>query len=163
MASFRIGQGYDAHKLVESRPLILCGVNIPFEKGLLGHSDADVAVHALVDALLGALALGDIGTHFPDSSPAYKGADSMKLLAATLQLEAFSAWEISNVDITIVAQSPKLAPHVQAMRETLSKGLGIDVSCVSVKAKTTEGMGFCGTGEGIEAFAIALLAKKQAV
>ncbi len=154
---FRIGQGYDAHRLVEGRPLILCGVEIPFEKGLLGHSDADVATHALIDALLGALALGDIGRHFPDSDPKFKGADSVKLLEAALQLEGFQGWRIGNVDLTIVAQRPKLAPFVESMRERLASAMGVPVSCVSVKAKTTEGMGFCGSGEGIEAFASALL------
>jgi len=159
MIEFRVGQGYDAHRLVEGRKLILCGVEIPFEKGLLGHSDADVAAHALTDALLGALALGDIGTHFPDSDPAFKGSDSLKLLSAALQLDGFKGWSISNVDITIVAQRPKLAPCVLAMRERLATALGVDASRVSVKAKTTEGMGFCGTGEGIEAFASALLVR----
>jgi 2-C-methyl-D-erythritol 2,4-cyclodiphosphate synthase len=159
---FRIGQGYDAHRLVEGRKLILCGVEVPFEKGLLGHSDADVATHALIDALLGALALGDIGSHFPDSSPDFKDADSVKLLERALHLEGFRGWTVGNVDLTIVAQRPKLAPYVGAMRTRLAKALGVAESCVSVKAKTTEGMGFCGSGEGIEAFASALLRKTDA-
>lgn len=158
---FRIGQGYDAHRLVEGRPLILCGIAVPFEKGLLGHSDADVATHALIDALLGALALGDIGRHFPDSDPKYKGADSVGLLKETLRLDAFKDWDIANVDLTIVAQRPKLAPFIEPMRERLAGALGISPARVSVKAKTTEGMGFCGSGEGIEAFASALLSGKS--
>ena len=154
---FRIGQGYDAHKLVEGRPLILCGVQIPFEKGLLGHSDADVAVHALIDALLGALALGDIGCHFSDSDSRYKGADSVKLLQETLRFDAFAKWRIANIDLTIVAQKPKLAPYVDSMRARLAEASGLSMEQISVKAKTTEGMGFCGSGEGMEAFASALL------
>ena len=158
---FRVGHGYDAHRLSEGRRLVLCGVDIPFEKGLLGHSDADVAVHALIDALLGALALGDIGGRFPDSDDAYKDADSVSLLERVLSDKAFSSWTVSNVDITIVAQRPKIAPHVAAMRARLSVALGIPVDRVSVKGKTTEGMGFCGTGEGIEAFAVAALESRS--
>jgi len=154
---FRVGHGYDAHRLEEGRKLILCGVEIPFEKGLLGHSDADVATHALIDALLGALALGDIGRLFPDSDDAFKGADSVKLLEKALSAEAFSSWTVSNVDLTIVAQRPKIAPYVEAMRATLAKALGVSIDKISVKGKTTEGMGFCGSGEGIEAFAVACL------
>ena len=156
---FRSGNGYDAHRLVEGRKLILCGVEIPFEKGLLGHSDADVAAHALADSLLGALALGDIGAWFPDSDPKFKDADSISLLSQIVSSEPFSLWRISNADITIVAQRPKLAPYVQAMRERLSAALKIELSRISVKAKTTESMGFCGRGEGIESFASALLEK----
>jgi 2-C-methyl-D-erythritol 2,4-cyclodiphosphate synthase len=161
MASpFRTGQGYDAHRLTEGRKLILCGVEIPFEKGLLGHSDADVAVHALIDALLGALALGDIGRHFPDSDAAFKDADSVELLTRVLRLPAFASWEIGNIDLTIVAQRPKLAPYIEAMRERMAVALAVEPSSVSVKAKTTEGMGFCGSGEGIEAFAVVALFKR---
>ncbi len=150
---FRVGQGYDAHRLAEGRKLVLCGVEIPFEKGLLGHSDADVAAHALIDALLGALALGDIGRWFPDSDAAYKGADSVKLLQRVLADKAFSAWALSNADITIVAQRPKIAPYVEAMRRKLAEAMDVPLDRISVKGKTTEGMGFCGSGEGIEAFA----------
>jgi len=155
---FRIGNGYDAHKLVEGRKLILCGVEIPFEKGLLGHSDADVAVHALIDAILGALALSDIGRLFPDSDMKFKDADSIKLIETAMSLDALRGWTIGNVDITIIAQRPKLSPFNDAMRARLAKALKTDVSRISVKAKTTEGMGFCGRGEGIEAHASVLLA-----
>lgn len=156
---FRIGHGYDAHRLVEGRELILCGVKIPFEKGLLGHSDADVATHALIDALLGAAAAGDIGRLFPDSDPSFKDADSIELLKKALSNAAFSNYEVSNVDLTVVAQRPKLAPYVQSMRERLAVAMEIPPERVSVKAKTTEGMGFCGTGEGVESFAVVLLEK----
>jgi len=154
---FRIGHGYDAHRLAEGRKLVLCGVEIPFEKGLLGHSDADVAAHALIDALLGALAIGDIGRLFPDSDDAFKGADSVKLLERALSTEPFASWTVSNVDLTIVAQRPKIAPYVEEMRAKLAKALGVAVDRVSIKGKTTEGMGFCGSGEGMEAFAVACL------
>ncbi len=158
---FRIGHGYDAHRLVEGRGLVLCGVKIPFEKGLLGHSDADVAAHALTDALLGALALGDIGKLFPDNDPSFKDADSIELLKKALSNVAFSNYEVSNVDLTVVAQRPKLAPHIPAMRERLASAMKIPPERVSVKAKTTEGMGFCGTGEGIESFAVVLLETRR--
>lgn len=159
MNIFRTGQGYDAHRLENGRKLILCGVEIPYDRGLFGHSDADVAAHALTDALIGSLALGDIGSFFPDSDPAYKNADSMKLLEKALSHPSFSGWKISNVDLTIVAQQPKIAPYVPQMRTRIAKILGIPLDCVSVKGKTTEGMGFCGRGEGIEAFASVLIYK----
>ncbi len=156
---FRIGQGCDVHRLVEGRPLILCGVRIPCEKGLLGHSDADVAVHALIDALIGALALGDIGTFFPDTDPQYRGADSMDLLRRTLSHPAFSSWTICNLDLTIITQKPRLAPHILPMRNSLAAGLNLPVDRISIKAKTNEGMGFVGRHEGMEARACVLLAK----
>ena len=151
----RIGHGYDVHRLVEERKLILCGVEITYEKGLLGHSDADVATHAVMDALLGAAALGDIGKHFPDSDPAYKGADSLKLLA--LVREKIAPYEIENLDVTILCQRPKLAPHIPQMAENLARVLGLDVTQVNVKATTEEGLGFTGSGEGIAAHAVTLL------
>ena len=151
----RIGHGYDVHRLVEERKLILCGVEITYEKGLLGHSDADVATHAVMDALLGAAALGDIGKHFPDSDPAYNGADSLKLLA--LVREKIAPYEIENLDVTILCQRPKLAPHIPQMAENLARVLGLDVTQVNVKATTEEGLGFTGSGEGIAAHAVTLL------
>ena len=155
----RIGQGYDSHRFAAGRDLILCGVKIPFELGLAGHSDADAPVHALIDALLGALALGDIGHFFPDTDPRWKGADSLELLRLTLAAPAFSGWKIGNVDLTIITQKPKLAPHIPAMRKNLAAALGIGIGRVSVKAKTNEGMGFTGRLEGLEAQAAALLVK----
>jgi 2-C-methyl-D-erythritol 2,4-cyclodiphosphate synthase len=152
---FRIGHGYDAHRLVEGRSLILGGVLVPFDKGLEGHSDADVAVHALIDALLGAAALGDIGMHFPDSDARYKGANSLDLLREVVKM--LEGYIICNVDITIIAQSPKLAPYIPLMREDLTWILGIDPAQVSVKATTEEHMGFTGSGEGISAHAVVLL------
>lgn len=156
-AAWRVGTGYDAHRLVEGRKLILCGVDIPFEKGLLGHSDADVALHALMDALLGAAALGDIGKHFPDSDPQYKDISSLELLKKVRELLEINGFKAGNADVTIVCQRPKLAPFMQAMRDNIARALGVDVSCVSVKATTTEGMGFEGAGEGISAQAVALV------
>ena len=153
----RIGHGYDVHRLVEGRKLILGGVKIPFEKGLLGHSDADVLTHAVMDALLGAAALGDIGKHFPDSDPAYKGADSLALAREVTNLLHAKNYRIGNVDATILAQAPKLAPHIPLMRENLALALGIPVDAVSVKATTEEGLGFTGNGEGIAAHAVCLL------
>lgn len=153
----RIGHGYDVHKLVEGRPLILGGVNIPHEKGLLGHSDADVLAHAISDALLGAVALGDIGKHFPDTDPAYAGADSLKLARAVVELVAEKGYRPVNVDATILCQAPKLAPHIQAMRQNLADALQMDVEDVSVKATTEEHLGFTGAGEGIAVHAVALL------
>ena len=153
----RIGHGYDVHRLVVGRDLILGGVNIPFEKGLLGHSDADVLTHAVMDALLGAAALGDIGKHFPDSDPAYKGADSLMLTREVATLLWVKNYRIGNVDATILAQAPKLAPHIPQMRENLAKALGIPMDAVSIKATTEEGLGFTGTGEGIAAHAVCLL------
>lgn len=156
----RIGHGYDVHRLVEGRPLIIGGVNIPHEKGLLGHSDADVLTHAVMDALLGALALGDIGKHFPDTDPEWKGADSLKLAAHVRALVCRNGWSISNVDATILAQAPKLAPHIPAMREKLAATLGIDTDRVSVKATTEEHLGFTGEKLGIAAHAVCLLVKE---
>ena len=153
----RIGFGYDVHALTEGRKLILGGVNIPHEKGLLGHSDADVLIHAIMDALLGAAALGDIGKHFPDTDPKYKGADSLKLLEAVKDL--IKPYKVSNLDATIVAQAPKLAPHIEAMRKNIADTLEVDISTVSVKATTTEKLGFCGRKEGIEAQAVCILTK----
>lgn len=147
----RIGTGYDVHRLVPERKLILCGVEIPSELGLLGHSDADVAVHALMDAILGALALGDIGKLFPDSDPQYKGADSMKLLAHVIFLMEERRFALGNLDITIIAERPKLAKHIPAMRETLASAFGCDISQVSVKATTEEGLGLAGNGIGAQA------------
>ncbi len=153
----RIGHGYDVHKLTEGRELYLCGVKIDYEKGLLGHSDADVALHALCDAMLGAAALGDIGKHFPDSDEKYKGISSMILLEKTKKLIADHGLAMENADITIVCQKPKLAPYIAEMRNNISKVLGVDVSDVNVKATTTEGLGFEGEGLGISSTAIVLL------
>ncbi len=158
--NIRIGQGYDSHRFTPERALILCGVKIPFELGLAGHSDADAPVHALIDALLGALALGDIGYFFPDNDPRWKGADSLNLLKLTLENPAFSAWQVGNVDLTIIAQKPKLAPHIEAMRKNLAAALAVPLDRVSVKAKTNEGMGFTGRLEGLEAQAAVLLFRK---
>lgn len=153
----RIGTGYDVHRLVEDRKLILGGVEIPYEKGLLGHSDADVLVHAVMDALLGAAALGDIGGHFPDSDPRYEGADSLALLREVCRILREAGFEPGNVDATIVAQAPKLAPHIPAMRRNIAAAMGLDASCVSVKATTEERLGFTGEGLGIAAQAAALI------
>ena len=154
---FRIGQGYDSHRLTQGRELILCGVRIPFELGLAGHSDADAPVHALIDALLGALALGDIGRHFPDTDPRWAGADSLSLLRLVLAKQEFSAWRPGNVDLTIIAQKPKLAPYIETMRRNLADAMDLPPDRVSIKAKTNEGMGFTGRLEGIEAQAVVLL------
>lgn len=153
----RIGHGYDVHRLVEGRKLIIGGVDIPFEKGLLGHSDADVLVHAVMDALLGAAAMGDIGLHFPDNDPGYEGADSIKLLERVGDILESDLYYVENIDATILAQAPKMRPHIDAMRENIANALRIDVSCVNVKATTEEGLGFTGTGEGIAAHAVCLL------
>lgn len=153
----RIGHGYDVHRLVEGRRLVLGGVDIPWEKGLLGHSDADVLSHALMDALLGAAALGDIGHLFPDNDPAYEGADSIRLLEKVTAVLAENGYRVGNVDCTVIAQRPKLAPHIRNMRERLAKAMGTDVSRVSVKATTEEGLGFSGEGLGIAAHAVALI------
>ncbi len=155
--TMRIGHGYDVHKLVEGRDLILGGVKIPYEKGLLGHSDADVLAHAVMDAVLGAAALGDIGKHFPDTDPAYKGADSLELTRHVARLIQEQGLTIQNVDSTILCQAPKLAPHIQTMRENLAQALGVQVSQVSVKATTEEKLGFTGQGQGIAVHAVALL------
>jgi 2-C-methyl-D-erythritol 2,4-cyclodiphosphate synthase len=157
----RIGQGFDVHALVEGRRLVIGGVDIPYEKGLAGHSDADVLLHAVCDALLGAAGLGDIGTHFPDSDPRYKGADSRKLLFEVRQLVRDRGFHVANVDATIIAQAPRMAPHIPAMRANLAADLGVDADAVNVKAKTTEKLGFVGRGEGIAAEAIVLLTKDE--
>lgn len=151
----RVGCGYDVHKLVEERKLILCGVEVPYELGLLGHSDADVALHALMDALLGAAALGDIGKHFPDTDERFKGADSMKLTEHVVGLLAERGWQINNVDVTIIAQRPKLASFIPAMRANVARVLGVEEEAVNVKATTTEKLGFTGRGEGIASEAVA--------
>ena len=153
----RIGQGFDAHRFSDSGRLVLGGVEIPFNKGMQAHSDGDVVIHALCDAILGALALGDIGQHFPDSSNEYKGIDSRILLQRVVELMQQQHYRINNIDITIVAQAPKLAPHLPAMREILAQDLHSDVNSVSLKATTTEQMGFTGRGEGIAAMAVVLL------
>ncbi|MGD1066678.1 MAG: 2-C-methyl-D-erythritol 2,4-cyclodiphosphate synthase [Vulcanimicrobiaceae bacterium] len=153
----RVGHGFDAHRLVEGRPFILGGVRVPFEKGPLGHSDADVLAHAISDALLGACALGDLGAHFPDTDPQWKGADSLRLLAACHELAVRHGWTIANIDATVVVQLPKLAPHVPAIRDALADILGLDVERISVKAKTSEGMGYTGDGTGIAAYAVVLV------
>lgn len=153
----RVGQGCDIHALVPGRRLIIGGVDIPHSAGLLGHSDADVLLHALIDALLGAAALGDIGRHFPDTDERYRGADSRVLLRATAGLLAQAGWKVSNIDSTIVAQQPKMAPHIPAMVRNIAADLGIPVGCVNVKAKTAERLGFEGRCEGISAEAVALI------
>ena len=153
----RIGSGYDVHRLVPGRRCIICGVDIPHDRGLLGHSDADVALHALSDALLGAAALGDIGHLFPDTDPAYAGADSRVLLRHVVTLLRDRGYRVGNVDVTIIAQDPKMAPHITAMRENIAADLDIAVDSVSVKATTTERLGFTGRSEGIAAHAVALL------
>ena len=153
----RIGMGYDVHKLVEGRDLIVGGVKIPHEKGLLGHSDADVLLHAISDALLGAAALGDIGKHFPDTDPKYKGADSLVLLQEVGKLLENECYIIENIDATIIAQAPKMRPHIDTMRQNIANALSIDISQVNVKATTEEGLGFTGSGEGISSQAICLL------
>ena len=156
----RIGYGYDVHALCEGRKLILGGVEIPHPVGLLGHSDADVLVHAIMDALLGAAALGDIGKHFPDTDPKYKGADSLALLKEVVRLITDKGYTISNIDSTVVAQAPKLAPFIEKMRENIAVASGLDICCVSVKATTTEHLGFEGRKEGISAIAAVLLLQK---
>ena len=153
----RIGHGYDVHRLVENRRLILGGVEIPWEKGLLGHSDADVLTHALMDALLGAAALGDIGHLFPDKDPAYEGADSIRLLKTVCQVLEEKGYRVGNVDCTVIAQRPKLAPHIPEMRRIVADAMGVSLDQVSVKATTEEGLGFSGEGLGIAAHAVALL------
>lgn len=157
MTKLRIGHGYDVHRLVEGRALILGGVTVPFDRGLLGHSDADVLTHAVMDALLGAAALGDIGKLFPDSDAAYAGADSIALLERVTALLREHGWQVGNVDATVVAQTPKLAPYVPEMRRRLAEAMGLDVDCVSVKATTEERLGFTGSGEGMAAHAVALI------
>ena len=155
----RVGLGYDVHKLVVGRKLIIGGVDIPHEKGLLGHSDADVLIHAVMDSIIGALALGDIGKHFPDTDEKYKGADSIKLLEFVYNLINEKGYDIGNIDCTIIAQSPKMAPHIQSMRENIAKALNTSVENINVKATTEEGLGFTGAKEGIAAQSICLLVK----
>ncbi len=155
--TMRIGMGYDVHKLVEGRKLIMGGVEIPYEKGLLGHSDADVLLHAIMDALLGAAALGDIGKHFPDTDPAYKGISSIKLLEHVGALLEENLFLIENIDATIIAQAPKMRPHIDFMRKNIADALGISINQVNVKATTEEGLGFTGSGEGISSQAICML------
>ena len=158
----RVGFGYDVHRLVEERKLILGGVEIPYEKGLLGHSDADVLTHAVMDALLGAAALGDIGGLFPDTDPSYAGADSLRLLALVCEKVRAEGWQPVNVDATILCQRPKLAPHIPQMRENLARAMGIEIDQVNVKATTEEKLGFTGEGLGISAHAVCLLIKNKA-
>lgn len=160
MPQFRVGSGYDVHRLTQNRKMILCGVEVPYELGLDGHSDADVAVHALMDALLGAAALGDIGKHFPDTDDRFKGADSMKLLEHVLALLKERCWRVNNADVTIIAQKPKLAGYIPAMRDNLAKAMGLEADAVNVKATTTEKLGFTGRGEGIAAEAVVSLIKE---
>jgi 2-C-methyl-D-erythritol 2,4-cyclodiphosphate synthase len=160
MIGIRIGHGYDVHRLTEGRPLILGGVHIPYERGLLGHSDADVLAHAVMDALLGAAALGDIGGLFPDSDERWRGADSLRLLEQVTALLAENGWEIGNVDATVLAQAPKLAPYIPEMRQKLAAAMGVNASQVSVKATTEEHLGFTGAGEGMACHAVALLSRK---
>ncbi len=160
MIKMRIGHGYDVHKLCENRKLILGGVEIPYEKGLLGHSDADVLVHSVMDSLLGAAALGDIGKHFPDSDPEYKNADSIKLLKCVVRILDENGYIISNIDSTVVAQAPKLAPFIDQMRKNIANACDIDLNCVSVKATTEERLGFTGEGKGISSTSVCLIDEK---
>ena len=153
----RIGHGYDVHRLVEGRPLILGGVHIRYEKGLVGHSDADVLLHAVSDALLGAAGLGDIGKHFPDTDPQYKGADSLELLRVVVSRVTEKSYRISNIDVTMIAQKPKLRPHIEAMEQNIAAATGISADRVNVKATTEEQLGFTGTGEGMRCHAVCLL------
>ena len=159
MTDIRIGNGFDVHRLVQGRPLIICGVEIPHTLGLLGHSDADVAIHALADAILGAATMRDIGYHFPDTDPAYAGADSRRLLRRVVELIGEKGYRVSNVDITIIAQQPKMLPHIPQMIANMAADLALDPDRVSVKATTTERLGFTGRGEGIAAQATALITK----
>ena len=157
----RVGMGYDVHRLAEGRNLILGGVQIPWDKGLLGHSDADVLIHAIMDALLGAAALGDIGRHFPDTDPAYEGISSVMLLKHVAELLQENGYGITNIDATIIAQKPKMAPHIPQMRENIADALGIGLSALNIKATTEEGLGFTGRGEGIASQAICLLHTRE--
>jgi 2-C-methyl-D-erythritol 2,4-cyclodiphosphate synthase len=160
--SVRIGHGFDAHRLVTGRPFVLGGVRIPFDRGPLGHSDADVLAHALSDAILGACALGDLGKHFPDTDARWKDADSMRLLEACAEMAHAQGYELANVDATIVVEAPKLAPHLDAIRTSVAAVLRIETDAVSVKAKTSEGMGYTGDGTGIAAYAVAALVRNKA-
>ena len=153
----RVGMGYDVHKLVEGRPLIIGGVEIPYESGLLGHSDADVLLYAVTDSILGAAALGDIGKHFPDTDPAYKGADSLVLLKEAVRIVSEAGFRIVNIDSTIIAQRPKMRPYIDDMRANIARAAGIDISCINVKATTEEGLGFTGKGEGISSQSICMI------
>ena len=157
---FRVGTGFDVHALVENRPLILAGVQIPYAKGLLGHSDADVALHALMDALLGAAGKGDIGKHFPDTDSKYEGADSSRFLRNVVEMLQEDGWKVNNADVTIIAQKPKLAPYIAAMRTLVAQDLGIMEDAVNIKATTTEKLGFTGRGEGIAAEAVASIIRR---
>lgn len=157
----RVGHGYDVHKLSENRRLIIGGTSIPYEKGLLGHSDADVLVHAVIDALFGAAALGDIGTHFPDTDTAYKNADSIELLKKACELLHDKAYTVSNIDATVIAQKPKLKPYIDSMRANIANAIKIDIDCVSIKATTEEALGFTGREEGISAHCVALIIKSD--
>ena len=161
MAKLRIGHGYDVHRLMPQRRLLLAGVEIPHTSGLLGHSDADVLAHAVADSVLGALALGDIGKHFPDTDPAYKGADSMQLLRACIALATRHGYELGNLDATILAQQPKLAPYIEAMRHNLAAAFGTDAGNISVKATTEEGLGFTGAQQGIAVHSVVLLVHRE--
>lgn len=161
-SEMRIGHGYDVHRLTQGRPLVLGGVEIASERGLEGHSDADVLLHAIADALLGAAALGDIGGHFPDTAPAWKDADSLDLLGEVAALVKGSGYRAANIDATIVLEAPRLQEHIPLMRKNIARALGMDIEAVSVKATTSEGMGFAGTGEGAAAFAVCLLVKEEA-
>ena len=159
--SMRIGHGYDVHRLVEGRKLILGGVEIPYEKGLLGHSDADVLLHALSDAILGALAMRDIGYHFPDSDERYRGADSMCLLAEVVRLMREAGYRLGNADVTLIAQRPKISPHIPEMRARIAAVFGCSVGDINIKGTTEEGLGFTGSGEGIAAHAVCLLVREK--
>jgi 2-C-methyl-D-erythritol 2,4-cyclodiphosphate synthase len=158
--TYRAGMGYDAHRLVEGHPLILGGIEVPFERGLEGHSDADVLLHALTDAILGAAGLGDIGTYYPSSDPALEGISSVNMLKGALELVKVKGWRIENVDATIVAQRPRLSPYTPAMREAIATSLDIEPERVNVKSKTTDGLGFTGTGEGMEAYCVVMLVRE---
>lgn len=161
MIPFRVGQGFDVHALVPERRLILGGVDIPFERGLLGHSDADVLLHAITDALLGAAGLGDIGRHFPDTDPRYAGADSRELLRSAMEIVRVAGWELGNLDATVIAQAPKVLPYVPRMIENIAADLGASLEQVSIKGKTTEKLGFAGRSEGIAAEAVVLLVHRE--
>lgn len=159
LPQFRVGSGFDVHRFAEQRRLVLCGIEVPYEKGLLGHSDADVALHALMDAMLGAASMGDIGKHFPDTDERFKGADSVKLTEHVVALLQEKGWRINNADITIIAQQPKLAKYIPAMRSKVASVLQIEEECINVKATTTEKLGFTGRGEGMAAEAVVSLIK----
>ena len=158
---YHIGFGYDAHRLIDGRPLVLGGVQIPFEKGLEGHSDADVLLHALIDAMLGAAGMGDIGTYFPSTDPTIEGISSVQMLVKVVEMLGKEGWVVENVDGTVVAQQPRLAPHVPHMKQAIASALGIEPHRVSVKAKTTDRLGFTGSGEGMEAYCAVMLARNQ--